>query len=98
MQDNTIVEKICTLLSIVIREYILGTSIYLMALFTLHINKSINAVNLIFWIVMINFVFEKFVLKNNKNIKNSYNYLNIAVRFVFIGINILGFGFNIFNF
>lgn len=98
MKNKNITEKIGYLFYVIVKEYILGTSIYLMSLFTLHINKSINAINLVFWIIMINLIFEKFILRNAKSTKDTYKYLNIIIRIIFIGINILGFGLNIFSF
>lgn len=97
MRDRTILEKVFDFINIITTEYILGTSIYLLTLFVLSISKSINWVNFTYWLVIFNFIFEKFLIKKKQSISglDKERIATIVVRVLFIAINIIAFGINI---
>lgn len=100
MESNlTSLEKTILLLSLIVKEYILGMSIYLLAIFMLKINNQINIINGVFWMVLINYIFEKFVLSGTKEhyvLKKKTKLISYTIRITFIVINLVGFGINIF--
>lgn len=97
MRERTILEKVFDFINIITTEYILGTSIYLLTLFVLSISKSINWVNFTYWLVIFNFIFEKFLIKKKQSISglDKERIATIVVRVLFIAINIIAFGINI---
>lgn len=98
MKRNDILDKIFNAISVITSEYVISTSIYLLSLFVLNIAKSLNWINLLYWLVMFNFLFEKFLLKNNRAGRETSKKISIyMIRTCFIAVNILAFGINIFN-
>lgn len=97
MRDRTILEKVFDFINIITTEYIIGTSIYLLTLFVLSISKSINWVNFMYWLIIFNFLFEKFLLKKKQSISGleKERIATIIVRILFIAVNIIAFGINI---
>lgn len=100
MKNKTLMDKIFKLVNIVTSEYIIGTCIYLLSMFVLSIGKSLNWLNFAYWVIVFNYIFEKFLLKKDTSLHRAktINVLNIAIRILVIIINILAFGINIINF
>ena len=95
----TTLEKIVLLLSVIVKEYIIGTSVYLLALFILKMNNQVSIGNAVFWVIIVNFIFQRFVISEQKEhylFKGKTIIITQIIRAIFIIINLIGFGINIF--
>lgn len=93
MEDS----KIFKLINMITGEYIISTSIYLLSLFSLSLANSLNLINIIYWIIIFSFIFDKFLLKKPKLSKKYTKefVVGMLIRIFFIVVNILAFGINI---
>lgn len=95
----TTLEKTILLLSIIVKEYIIGTSVYLLALFILKMNNQVSIGNAVFWMIIVNLIFQRFVMFGQKEhylFKEKTIIITQIIRAIFITINLIGFGINIF--
>lgn len=97
MKEKSMFEKIFEFINTITTEYIIGTSVYLLTVFVLSVSKNLNWINFAYWLVLFNFIFEKFLLKKTQNsngfLKNRL--LSLIIRVLFISINVVAFGIDI---
>lgn len=99
-KEFSMLDKIIYLLKTSVKEYVIGTSIYLNSLFVLNINNQTSLINALFWMILMFFIFERFILKG---ISKQYifemhtKFIDWIFRIVFIGVNLIAFGLTIFK-
>ena len=100
MEENkrNVTNKISYLLKSFIKEYIIGTSIYLNSLFILKINNQYQPINMCFWLIIMFYVFERFVLadktKDDVFGKNTI-LINYFIRIFFIVMCAISLGLGV---